>query len=85
MGLFQKKNTELDALLTELQMNLENNYKDLAIQARRDAESCYARLVSEGKLSQKMQARYRACLDSYAERMKHYDHTDISKFLKERL
>lgn len=85
MGLFQRKNIELESLLTELQMNLENNYKDLAIQARGDAEACFSRLVSEGKLNPKMQARYRACLDTYAKCMEHYDHTDISKFLKERL
>ena len=82
---FCRKNEELEELLNTLQVNLENNYKDLAIQARKDAEACFARLDAQGALNKKTRARYRARLDEYAGRMAHYDHTNISKFLKEHL
>ncbi len=81
---FRKKKNPLDDKLNELQMNLENNYKDLAIAARKEAESLYARMMEEGKFKEKEAVAYRKRLDDYAKRMEHYDHTNISVFLKER-
>ena len=52
---FRKKKNPLDDKLNELQMNLENNYKDLAIAARKEAESLYARMMEEGKFKKKKQ------------------------------
>ncbi len=81
---FRKKNNLLDDKLKELQMNLENNYKDLAISARKEAEDLYAKMKHDGALKEKDLLSYRKRLDDYAEKMKHYDHTNISNFLKER-
>ena len=82
--LFHKKKNPLDDKLNELQMNLENNYKDLAIAARKEAEDLYTKMKTDGILKEKEAQSYRKRLDDYAKRMEHYDHTNISNFLKER-
>lgn len=81
---FRKKKNPLDDKLNELQMNLENNYKDLAISARKEAETMYAEMKGKGMLKEKEALAYRKRLDDYAKKMVHYDHTNISNFLKER-
>lgn len=81
---FRKKNNPLDDKLKELQMNLENNYKDLAISARKESEALYEKMMLDGILKEKDAQAYRKRLDDYAKRMDHYDHTNISNFLKER-
>ena len=65
---FRKKNNLLDDKLKELQMNLENNYKDLAISARKEAEDLYAKMKHDGALKEKDLLSYRKRLDDYAEK-----------------
>ena len=81
---FHRKKNPLDDNLNELLLNLENNYKDLAIFARKEADAMYSQMKAEGRLKEKEALAYRKRLDDYAKKMEHYDHTNISNFLKER-
>ncbi len=44
----------------------------------------YGEYLIAGETKEKDLLSYRKRLDDYAEKMKHYDHTNISNFLKER-
>ncbi len=75
--LFQKKNgakKEIEALFHEIQIKLENNYKDLAIGARKKAEQRLAECEKTGELSPKDFAKLSACLADYTKRMEGYHH-----------
>lgn len=81
---FKKKEVkELELCIHNIQMNLENNYKDLAISYLKDAERLYTEYCQEGRLSKTEQTRLGKKISEYQQRMKGYSHTDISKFLHE--
>ncbi len=63
---------EMDALLNEIQINLENNYKDLAIKAKAQAEARMEELIASGELSGKDQEKIKKRMDEYAGRMAGY-------------
>ncbi|MCI6677405.1 MAG: hypothetical protein MSG78_11060 [Clostridiales bacterium] len=85
MWLFKKKaDKELERVFWELQMNLENNYKDLAIAAYREAEQLMEQKKKSNDLSQKEYKKYKRQLAEYSKKMEHYNHTNVSNFLKER-
>ncbi len=65
---------EMEKLINDIQINLENNYKDLAISARKTAEQRMAQLEAGGKLSGKEYKNLKERLDSYAQRMVGYHH-----------
>ncbi|MCM1173023.1 MAG: hypothetical protein NC393_12975 [Clostridium sp.] len=65
---------EVEALLNDIQINLENNYKDLAIKARKDAELKLSELKEKGELKDKDYQRLKAKLDDYTKRMEGYHH-----------
>lgn len=65
---------EIEALLHELQLNLENNYKDLAIDARRRADSRLEELNMAGELNGRDYARLKMALEDYSRRMEGYHH-----------
>ncbi len=58
----------------EIQINLENNYKDLAIDARKKAETELERLKEDNQLSQRDYTGLKATLDDYTKRMAGYHH-----------
>ena len=68
----------------EIQVNLENNYKDLAILSRKELEVMLEELHNEGSLSENDYSYYKEKADEVKKKMEGYDHTNISKFLKER-
>lgn len=76
--LFGKKTSnakrEIEALFHEIQINLENNYKDLAISARKQAEEALARCEKTGELKDKDYRRLKQQLDDYTKRMEGYHH-----------
>ncbi len=75
--LFKRENPakkEIEDLFHEIQINLENNYKDLAISARRKAEEALARCETSGELKEKDYKRLKAKLDDYTKRMEGYHH-----------
>lgn len=65
---------QIDTLINDLKLYLENNYKDLAIQSRKDAIALMEESYRSGKLSEKSYARYKAILSEYTENMKGYNH-----------
>ena len=65
---------EIEELFNEIQINLENNYKDLAIGARKKDAVRLEELHSEDKLSDKDYNNLKAILDDYTKRMEGYHH-----------
>ena len=65
---------EMEALFNDIQINLENNYKDLAIQARKNAELKLAELKENGQLKDKAYQKLKAKLDDFTKRMEGYHH-----------
>lgn len=65
---------EIEELFNEIQINLENNYKDLAIGARKKATVRLEELHSEDKLSDKDYNKLKVILDDYTKRMEGYHH-----------
>jgi hypothetical protein len=63
---------EILDLFNEIQINLENNYKDLAIGARKKAEIRLEELKPE--LKEKDYEKLKATLDGYTKRMEGYHH-----------
>lgn len=75
--LFKKTNPakkEIEDLFYEVQINLENNYKDLAISARKQAEAKLAEYQESGDIKGKDYARLKEQLDVYTKRMEGYHH-----------
>ena len=72
MSLFKKdiSKKELEKAFNEIQMNLENNYKDLAIKAYKDADL----MLKESKIDEKTYTKFKARLDIFAKRMEGYSH-----------
>ncbi|MCM1288165.1 MAG: hypothetical protein NC240_07615 [Clostridium sp.] len=65
---------EIEALFNDIQINLENNYKDLAIKARKDAELKLSELKEKGELKDKDYQKLKAKLDDFTKRMEGYHH-----------
>lgn len=65
---------KIETLINDLKLYLENNYKDLAIQSRKEAISLVEESYEQGKLSDKSYAKYKAILSEYTENMKNYNH-----------
>ena len=65
---------EIEELFNEIQINLENNYKDLAIGARKKAAVRLEELHSEDKLSDKDYNKLKDILEDYTKRMEGYHH-----------
>lgn len=65
---------EVEPLFNDIQINLENNYKDLAIKARKDAELKLTELQENGELKDKDYRKLKAQLDDFTKRMEGYHH-----------
>ncbi len=75
MKLFKSRaERELDAIVRELQLNLENNYKSVAHEYRKKLGERCEQLFSEGKLDEKAHSVYRTIFEDYSEKMKDYHH-----------
>ena len=76
MSLFKKdiSKKELEKAFNEIQMNLENNYKDLAIKAYKDADLMLNNYHKESKIDVKTYTKFKARLDIFAKRMEGYSH-----------
>lgn len=76
MSIF-KKNLEKNAVkkaLNEIQINLENNYKDLAIKAYNDAAALIETYRADKKLNDKDYEKYKQELAVFQKRMEGYSH-----------
>lgn len=65
---------KLDALLNELKMNLENNYKDLAHDALKKLHLTLEDYYATGELKERDYAKYKKIADDYSARMANYHH-----------
>ncbi len=65
---------QVEALFNDIQINLENNYKDLAIKARKDAELKLTELQENGELKDKDYRKLKVQLDDFTKRMEGYHH-----------
>ncbi len=65
---------EIESLFNEIQINLENNYKDLAIGARKKAEERLKSIESTGELKEKDYKKLKSKLEDYTKRMEGYHH-----------
>lgn len=75
---------QLESKLNEIQMNLENNYKDLTLQSRREAGVLLEELKNKGLLKPGDIEAVSGRLTEYDKKLEHYGHANISSFLKER-
>ncbi|ADZ84393.1 hypothetical protein [Cellulosilyticum lentocellum] len=70
----KKAQKQIETQINDLQLYLENNYKDLAIEARQEAimliEGCYER----GELDNKSYTKYKSILSEYSKKMENYNH-----------
>ena len=61
-------------LENQLVINLENNYKDLAIKAFKDSSELVERYHNESLIDEKAYGKYKGQLDVFAKRMEGYSH-----------
>ena len=65
---------EIEDLFNDIQINLENNYKDLAIGARKNAEAKLRACEETGELKDKDYKKLKERLDDFTKRMEGYHH-----------
>lgn len=70
---------EIEAKVNELQMYLENNYKDLAIEAKKNAVTLVEECYKSGEINDKTYQKYTKILNDYTEMMKNYNHQQFYK------
>lgn len=71
---------ELDRIIAELNMNMQNNYKDAAQEALHELEQKLSEMTEENALSEKQKASYTSILDEYKVRLKSYSHKEQRPF-----
>lgn len=70
----KKAKKEIEEIFNDIQINLENNYKDLAIGARKKAEARLEELKTSGELSDKDYKKLKIKMDDFTKRMEGYHH-----------
>lgn len=70
------KNSSLEDIISRLDMNMSNNYKDAAQSNLKEFEQLFEELKNSGKLNEKQKMRYEGLLNAYREKMKNYSHKD---------
>jgi hypothetical protein len=70
------KNKVLEAAIAKLQMNMSNNYKDVAQEDYKALVKLYEELLNKGGLSDKQRGYYKNVIDEYSVKMKDYTHKD---------
>ena len=58
MGLFNKKDKEIEAVVNQIRVDLSNNYKDNAVENIKKLETLLEEKKSSGKLKEKAAAEY---------------------------
>ncbi|MBQ0027264.1 MAG: hypothetical protein KBS96_01555 [Lachnospiraceae bacterium] len=71
-----KAEKKLDEIITGIDMNMSNNYKDNAQSGLRDLEKALVEMKENGELKEKALGRYEGILKEYQEKMKGYSHKD---------
>ena len=77
MVLFKSRyEKELDALMTKIDMNMSNNYKDNAQADFQELESRFTEKKEQGRLKEKTCLYYENRVSDYREKLKGYTHKD---------
>ena len=77
MGLFKTKyERELDMIMTRLDMNMSNNYKDNAQMNLKELEEAFSKMKEAGQLKGSSLDKYEKMINGYAEKLKGYSHKD---------
>lgn len=77
MVLFKSRyEKELDALMTRIDMNMSNNYKDNAQADFQELESRFTEMKEQGRLKEKNCLYYENRVSDYREKLKGYTHKD---------
>ena len=77
MNLFKSKSEkELDAIITRLEMNMSNNYKDNAQANLKEFEDAFNDMRKNGSVKAAALSKYEQILEEYKEKMKGYSHKD---------
>lgn len=80
MGFFKSKyEKELDGIIADINMNMNNNYKDNAQAGLRRFDERLEELLLQGLLKEKAAREYKRQLSSFKEKMKGYTHKDQLK------
>ena len=70
----RKTKKKLDSLINEMNVNLENNYKDLAHDALKELDRQVTEIAASGELKGKYYERYRNLVDDTKRRLANYHH-----------
>ena len=65
---------ELETIIQELQVNLENNYKDLARDALKKLHATLEENLATGRMKEKDYNKYKKIADDYSNKMTNYHH-----------
>lgn len=76
--LFLKSKNEkvLEEILSRIDMNMSNNYKDAAQSAFAEFKSAFAKMKGEGLLKDKKVTYYDSLINEYEEKLHGYTHKD---------
>ncbi len=82
MGLFRfsKKHIHLEMIISRMESNKENNYKDAAQQDFKELVDCFEKLSDAGSLSARQIKYYDSLISGYREELKGYTHKDQKPF-----
>jgi len=83
MGLFRKlskKHIHLEMIISRMESNKENNYKDATQQDFKELVDCYEKLSEAGCLSERQKKHYDGKITAYREELKGYTHKDQKPF-----
>ena len=70
----RKTKKKLDSLINEMNVNLENNYKDLAHDALKELDRQVTEMAASGELKGKYYEIYRNLVDDTKRRLANYHH-----------
>ena len=70
------KNKQLEEIITRIEMNASNNYKDAAQAGLKEYEELLQTLLESNKLGEKQKAYYEEKLEGFKREMKNFTHKD---------
>ena len=70
------KNKQLEEIITRIEMNASNNYKDAAQAAFKEYEELLQSLLAENKLPARQKEYYKVRQESFKQEMKNFTHKD---------
>ena len=75
MGLVNKKDKEIEAVVNQIRVDLSNNYKDNAVENIKKLETLLEEKKSSGKLKEKAAAEYQELLEHFQKDVANFKRT----------